>query len=179
MRTAIITLLTLTLTALPPAGELVAQQPSLDPDAPPVFAQSDVDGISTRYAAVSLVNALIGGVSSGINLSTPGPRSAGRSGGTAVRSHAITLGLSAGGASMALGVVGLARGGDERALGAANLVVGAASTWVAYRAATRRTRVQLSPWIERGGTGPERSAVQSAASGGPVPRAGFTVRVTF
>ncbi len=159
---------------------LGAQQPTLDPESTPVFVQEGDDGISTRYAAVSLVNALLGGLAAGVNMTTirsdvpPRARST-------TQSHAITLGMSAGGASMALGVVGLVRSGDERAKGAANLVVGAASGWVAYRAATSRTAVEVRPWLDSGSDVRAAHSVMQRTDErqAPVPRAGVQIRVTF
>ncbi|TVP54295.1 MAG: hypothetical protein EA351_13520 [Gemmatimonadales bacterium] len=159
---------------------LDAQEPAFDLDSHPVFIQEGDDGISTRYAAVSLANALLGGLAAGVNMTTirsdvpPRARST-------TQSHAITLGMSAGGASMALGVVGLVRSGDERAKGAANLVVGAASAWVAYRAATSRTAVEVRPWLEPAGDVRAADFVmqKTAVRQAPVPRAGVQLSVTF
>lgn len=103
-------------------------------------ASSEREGLSTSYVAVSLANALLGGVAAGANFHavSRGAHSPG----------ATTLGISAGSASMALGIMGIVRGGDGRTIGAANFVVGATSTWVAYRAATREREVRFGPWIE-------------------------------
>lgn len=120
-------------------------------------ASSDQRELSTSYVAVSLANALLGGVAAGANLHA-----------VSRNTHspgATTLGISAGSASMALGLLGIVRGGDRRAIGAANLAVGAASTWVAYRAATQEREVQFGPWIEWQEDPATKAASRSVATG--------------
>jgi hypothetical protein len=142
-------LATLALGLLLPAA-VAGQDEVPTPPFPPVPELDEAlaeagDGLTARYVGVSLANALLGGMATGANLQAEWR-------GLRAPTFAPTLGLAAGSASMALGVMGIVRGGEERTVGAANLALGAATSWIAWRAGTRprpaEREIEFHPWIE-------------------------------